>query len=376
MNEIPFESQRYRLDAAVRLLREGYPAIEGSLHDISLKGLFVACATTYPAGTRVRFQVDPKEPGLGALEGTMQIEWRRQLAAGRSRPAGMGCAFLEIRGDGRQRLREWNESHADRRIPRSVPDRSTLTTELARYKVSAAMRDTEPSLPESGSGVADGTRGGRGRRLALALAVVGLLATILLAFFQPWRTDTTQRSAATPPPDATQAEPNRVATGDDAAVAESPAAAAAGPEATGSAPQTAPGPDPDPAGATVDRDQPPGDDDERRAVRLAVRRWAAAWSSQDVDGYLASYAERFDPGGGSSREAWETQRRERITSPSFVRVTVEQLEVSIDPESATAVATFVQEYEAPGYADRVRKTLTLREDRGAWRIVEENSRPL
>ncbi|MCK5914124.1 MAG: tetratricopeptide repeat protein, partial [Desulfuromusa sp.] len=46
-----------------------------------------------------------------------------------------------------------------------------------------------------------------------------------------------------------------------------------------------------------------------------LRRWAQAWSNQNVDEYLTFYGEAFTPPAGRNRTDWETQRRTRIMSP-------------------------------------------------------------
>jgi len=59
---------------------------------------------------------------------------------------------------------------------------------------------------------------------------------------------------------------------------------------------------------------------EQRAAE-AVRAWAAAWESQDVDAYLASYSGAFVPADGSSRSSWESCVRS-IASISALKIVV------------------------------------------------------
>lgn len=107
-------------------------------------------------------------------------------------------------------------------------------------------------------------------------------------------------------------------------------------------------------------------------INNAVQAWAKAWSAQDVDAYLASYAPAFQPEGGVSRGAWEAQRRERLKRPSFIRVSVGRAEVSI-ADDGTASARFLQGYESDSYADEVTKILEMRNVDG-WKITREYSR--
>ncbi|MEL7447669.1 MAG: tetratricopeptide repeat protein [Pseudomonadota bacterium] len=118
--------------------------------------------------------------------------------------------------------------------------------------------------------------------------------------------------------------------------------------------------------------EPPVVRDESADIERAVRGWASAWESQDVDGYLASYGAGFVPSNGASRAAWANYRRQRLTAPSTITVDIENLDVSM-VSSDVAQAVFVQRYRSDNYRDVVRKTLTMRKSQAGWQIVEESS---
>lgn len=129
-------------------------------------------------------------------------------------------------------------------------------------------------------------------------------------------------------------------------------------------PVVQPAPEP-PAAAPV----PAGNPDD---VARSVQTWASAWSDQDVDGYLASYAPDFRPSNGASRASWNRYRRDRLTRPSFIQVDISDL--SVDMRSATtATAVFSQHYRSDNYEDQVRKTLEMVRVDGRWQIQSENS---
>jgi hypothetical protein len=109
------------------------------------------------------------------------------------------------------------------------------------------------------------------------------------------------------------------------------------------------------------------------AIQTFVRDWAADWSRQDVEAYLARYADDFRPADGSSRTVWEQQRRQRLTGPGEISVEVGALEVEpLDGQHARV--TFEQAYRASHYQDRVSKTLYLRLNGSGWQILGELSR--
>ncbi len=105
-----------------------------------------------------------------------------------------------------------------------------------------------------------------------------------------------------------------------------------------------------------------------------MRAWAAAWSAQDLLGYLGAYSEEFRPADGEPRAEWSRRRQVRLVLPEEIRVEISGLEVELVGEGR-ARARFLQSYRSPEYADRVRKTLELVDERGTWRIVAETADP-
>ncbi len=105
-----------------------------------------------------------------------------------------------------------------------------------------------------------------------------------------------------------------------------------------------------------------------------VRQWAEAWSSQTVDDYLSYYATSFRPASGASRSDWAAQRQQRLTSPEFIEVELEDLEARIDGSDRARVR-FLQSYRSNTFNDQVRKVLTLILEDGQWKIWREVSSP-
>ena len=124
---------------------------------------------------------------------------------------------------------------------------------------------------------------------------------------------------------------------------------------------------------------PTGDGDPARAsadavaadVRAALENWAEAWSDQNVRGYLNAYSDNFEPAGDQSRAAWAEARRERVRSPDWIRVELDDIRVTRGADGAVK-ARFEQHYESEGYSDRERKQVTLEREDGGWRIIRES----
>lgn len=130
--------------------------------------------------------------------------------------------------------------------------------------------------------------------------------------------------------------------------------------------KTAPEPLPQPPGATTENEKAAALND----IERSVRGWANAWSQQDVAGYLNSYSAAFIPPGNIGRETWNEQRRDRIKSPGFIKIEIEQLEIQ-PLNSQVASITFKQRYQSDRFSENTRKLLLLQLEEGQWRIVQE-----
>lgn len=106
------------------------------------------------------------------------------------------------------------------------------------------------------------------------------------------------------------------------------------------------------------------------AVLAAVEGWAKAWSGKDAEAYLSYYAPNFQVPGGESRPAWETTRRDRITKPKKIEVTVGSPKVSFDA-SGKAMVKFRQGYKSDTLDTSGAKILTLVKTNDRWQILQE-----
>lgn len=147
-----------------------------------------------------------------------------------------------------------------------------------------------------------------------------------------------------------------------------PAAAAPVPVPAAVAPKVAatpvPTPTPDPVKAAVS-------DNSEKEVSAAVRKWAKAWSDQDINTYIGSYSKDYKGASKQSRKAWEQERRDRIVGKPNISVKLENLDVSVDANKA--VAKFRQDYRGGSLDVTSRKTLDLVKAGERWVIVREST---
>lgn len=104
-------------------------------------------------------------------------------------------------------------------------------------------------------------------------------------------------------------------------------------------------------------------------VRNRVTSWAAAWSNQDLDSYLAHYSGNFIPRDNMSLADWKEQRRGRLLWREYIKIELTELDVDINGD--TASASFIQHYESNTFKGTGKKTLKLKQVNGNWFITQE-----
>lgn len=103
-----------------------------------------------------------------------------------------------------------------------------------------------------------------------------------------------------------------------------------------------------------------------------LNRWAQAWSDQDVDAYLGFYDRDFIPPGGRQRDQWEGQRRDRISRPKWIEVSLADAEQTDRGEGRVRIDV-IQIYTSDVYSDKARKRFDLQLSEGRWSILRERS---
>lgn len=108
---------------------------------------------------------------------------------------------------------------------------------------------------------------------------------------------------------------------------------------------------------------------DHQQLITTLEGWAAAWSGKAPELYLSFYDKAFSP-PGTARTNWEAQRRERITEPQWIKVSLSDFNVK-PIQAERARVRFVQEYQSDGYRDRIRKEIVMQNTVDGWRIIAE-----
>jgi tetratricopeptide (TPR) repeat protein len=113
--------------------------------------------------------------------------------------------------------------------------------------------------------------------------------------------------------------------------------------------------------------------DQNKDVLNTVNAWAEAWSSQDASKYLSFYAADFKTPNNISLAEWEATRRERVTTPKSIQVSVSNPTVKFS-DTGHATVSFRQSYRASHLKVSGNKTLLMVKSDGKWLIQEESTR--
>lgn len=111
---------------------------------------------------------------------------------------------------------------------------------------------------------------------------------------------------------------------------------------------------------------------KQETAETFLRRWALAWSNQDVDAYLTFYADQFIPPGGRTRADWEDQRHSRLTGPKEIVVSLDSFKL-IPQENGRQRVEVIQSYKSDVLADRTQKIFDLQLTEKSWEILRERS---
>lgn len=105
-------------------------------------------------------------------------------------------------------------------------------------------------------------------------------------------------------------------------------------------------------------------------IKAMVNAWAKAWSTKQVESYLAFYAPDFDT-SGEKREVWEQMRRSRIERPKNISVTIKILSIKVDANGIQATVVFQQNYRSDILKDTTVKKFQLVRQNEKWLIRSE-----
>jgi len=108
-------------------------------------------------------------------------------------------------------------------------------------------------------------------------------------------------------------------------------------------------------------------------INHRINGWREAWQAGNVSDYLTFYSLTFQPNGGLSYNAWQEQRKARVTPSKKIELVLSDFDVTFADENRRAIAIFTQSYESPTYSEKSQKKLVLLNEGDDWNIVSEET---
>ncbi len=364
--ETPISAPRIALERKISLR---FPHFQGFLTEycsnISITGMFIQSREPRSPGEILDFEFNLID-GLQLIRGTGEVMWSRLTDEGTDLLAGMGIRFLRLDAESRRLIRWAVEKQISA---------GGKPFDLDAYR-SEALEVSDAEAQESADQLADPSQSATRQSKLTGMAIVDAqrrhpYAGYAMARHIDWRARLLAAATVSLPVVIlatavliSYPRSQSVAFATGPLSAETTSAPAAGlPEAS------APG---EPAGSEATPAAPAQTTGLESELVASTLEWAQAWAGQRPEDYLHHYSQRFRPPRSMSRNVWEAQRTDRISTPDFIQVDVSSLETEmLAPDRARV--TFDQAYRSDDFRDTMRKTLELVREDGAWKILEERA---
>ncbi|WP_164549084.1 L,D-transpeptidase Cds6 family protein [Amphritea opalescens] len=111
----------------------------------------------------------------------------------------------------------------------------------------------------------------------------------------------------------------------------------------------------------------------RTDIQQTINGWATAWAAKDVKAYLRFYTDTYTPNPGRvTHKQWVWGRQQRLGKPAFIKVDITDISLA-EAGNGKVRSVFRQKYQSDTYQDEVYKTLTLIQENGQWKILNETT---
>jgi len=106
------------------------------------------------------------------------------------------------------------------------------------------------------------------------------------------------------------------------------------------------------------------------ALRNIVDEWVAAWETQSLSDYFASYHSEFSPRYQNTQAEWRSNRQRVISGAPSIELELSEFQY-MGVEDGMQEVRFWLRYESPTYSDNTQKKLLFLQEQGSWKIKEE-----
>lgn len=105
-----------------------------------------------------------------------------------------------------------------------------------------------------------------------------------------------------------------------------------------------------------------------------INSWRNAWEKKNLTEYIRCYDKSFEA-RGMKLSAWKKHRQALNKKYKTLRIKITDIKI-LDKSDKQVTAVFVQDYRADGYNDRGIKELLIINEKGHWKIRQEEWKPM
>lgn len=111
---------------------------------------------------------------------------------------------------------------------------------------------------------------------------------------------------------------------------------------------------------------------EALKVSEFIKQWSSAWQAQSIDKYFSMYAQGYSAYSYMLPDEWRLWRQERLKKPTWISIEIGPIDL-VRVSKAEYRASFWQLYRSDSYQDDTLKVLSLREEGGTLKIIDETN---
>jgi uncharacterized protein (TIGR02266 family) len=112
---------RYGVDVNVTINSEHH-FLAGSAMNLSSGGIFIATHIVHPIGTKFNLSIHLDDGDPGVVRGVGEVRWQRAREHGEGPEVqGLGIKFIEIAGNGEERIKRFLAQREPERMPSEPP---------------------------------------------------------------------------------------------------------------------------------------------------------------------------------------------------------------------------------------------------------------
>lgn len=115
--------------------------------------------------------------------------------------------------------------------------------------------------------------------------------------------------------------------------------------------------------------------DPASEIKDTLKRWARAWGhtageNGEIDNYLDFYSDNFSS-RGFDKTGWAEDKIKKNRKKSWIEVEISNIKISDQPDKATILVRFDQNYRSSNFSTRSKKKVVLKKEGKDWKIFKE-----